>query len=129
MEITFDGVKIVTAHTNGHSIITDQPLDNGGGNSAPSPFDLYLASIGTCTGIYVKSFCDKRRIPTEGIKIIQDTKYSPINGLPENITIEIKLPENFPEKYKASMICTAELCTVKKSILNPPEFKIFTSDL
>jgi uncharacterized OsmC-like protein len=128
MEITFDGVKVVTAHINGHSIITDQPLDNGGGNSAPCPFDLYLASIGTCTGIYVKSFCDRRKIPTDGIRIIQDTKYNEVTGLPENITIKIKLPEDFPEKYKASMISTAELCTVKKSILNPPEFRILASE-
>lgn len=129
MEITFDGAKVVTAHVNGHSIITDQPLDNGGSDTAPSPFDLYLASIGTCTAIYVKSFCDKRQIPTDEIKIVQNTKYNDITGLPENITIEIKLPDDFPEKYKSTMICTAELCTVKKSILNPPEFKILTTSL
>ncbi|MCX6302628.1 MAG: hypothetical protein NTW82_10635 [Bacteroidia bacterium] len=58
MEITFEGGKVVTAHTQGHSIKTDQPVDNGGSNSAPSPYDLFLASIGTCAGVYVKSFCD-----------------------------------------------------------------------
>ncbi len=67
MEITFDGDKVITAHLNGHVIRTDQPLDGGGGNTAPSPFDLFMASIGTCAGIYVKSFCDNRNIPTEGI--------------------------------------------------------------
>ena len=58
MEITFDGGKVVTAHSHGHIIKTDQPLHSGGQNSAPSPYELFLASIGTCTGIYVKSFCD-----------------------------------------------------------------------
>ena len=51
MEITFEGGKVVTAHYRGHSIKTDQPLANGGANTAPAPFDLYLASIGTCAGI------------------------------------------------------------------------------
>lgn len=60
MEITFDGGKVVTAHSHGQVIRTDQPIDNGGGETAPAPFDLYLASIGTCAGIYVKSFCDNR---------------------------------------------------------------------
>ena len=69
MEITFDGGKVITAHTRGHSIVTDQPLDNGGGDTAAAPFDLYLASIGTCAGVYVKSFCDNRQIPTDGIRI------------------------------------------------------------
>lgn len=129
MEITFDGGKVVTAHFNGHVLRTDQPVDNGGGNTAPSPFDLYLAAIGTCAGIYVKSFCDNRNIPTEKIKIIQSVDYSRETGLPLNIKLDISLPADFPEKYKASVISVAELCKVKKSIKQPPEFQIVTSQL
>lgn len=128
MEITFEGGKVVTAHTHGHSIRTDQPADNGGTNSAPSPFDLYLASIGTCAGIYVKSFCDNRKIPTDKIKIIQKTEFSKETDLPVNITIDIQLPADFPEKYRASAICVAELCKVKKSIDSPPVFQIISSN-
>jgi len=129
MEITFDGGKVVTAHTGGHSIRTDQPIDNGGTNTAPAPFDLFLASIGTCAGIYVKSFCDNRNIPTDKIKIIQKTEFSKESGLPVNLTLDIQLPADFPEKYKASVISVAELCKVKKSIANPPVFKIISSQV
>ena len=127
MEITFDGGKIITAHTHGHSIKTDQPVDNGGTNTAPAPFDIFLASIGTCAGIYVKSFCDNRNIPAEGIKIIQSHEWNQETGLPTAIKLDIKLPEGFPDKYKASLIHVAELCKVKKSIANPPVFEIVTS--
>lgn len=129
IEITFEGGKVVTAHSHGHIIKTDQPLDNGGGDTAPSPFELYLASIGTCSGIYVKSFCDNRQLPTDEIKIIQKTEYSKETGLPTSIVIDIKLPPDFPEKYKASVLHVAGLCKVKKSIANPPEFEIRTSSL
>ncbi len=129
MEITFDGGKVVTAHSHGHIIRTDQPLDNGGGNSAPAPYDLFLASIGTCAGIYVKSFCDNRGIPTENIKIIQSHEWNEQTGLPVNIRLDIKLPADFPEKYKDSLIHVAELCKVKKSIANPPKFEIITSKI
>jgi putative redox protein len=129
MEITFDGGKIITAHTQGHSIKTDQPLKDGGENSAPSPFVLYMASIGTCAGIYVKSFCDNRNIPTDKIRIIQDAEYSKETGLPTNITLDIQLPPDFPEKYIASVIHVAELCKVKKSIFSPPAIKIITSTI
>ncbi|NMC39163.1 MAG: osmotically inducible protein C [Bacteroidales bacterium] len=124
MEITFDGGKVVTAHLDGHVIRTDQPVDNGGGNTSPAPFDLYLASIGTCAGIYVKSFCDNRQIPSENIKLIQTTRYNKETGLPSEIIIEIKLPPDFPEKYKASILHVAGLCKVKKSIADPPVFEI-----
>ena len=127
MEITFDGGKVITAHLHNHNIRTDQPLDNGGGDTAPAPFDLYLASIGTCAGIYVKSFCDNRKIPTDKIKIIQRTEFSKETGLPVTLTIDIQLPSDFPEKYRASVISVAELCKVKKSIANPPVFKTIAS--
>jgi putative redox protein len=129
MEITFDGGKVITAHTHGHIIRTDQPLDNGGENTAPAPYDLFLASIGTCAGIYVKSFCDNRNIPTEGIKIIQSYEWNQETGQPVNIKLDIKLPAGFPEKYKASLIHVADLCKVKKTMANPPKFEIITSQI
>ena len=129
MEITFDGGKVVTAHSHGHIIRTDQPLDNGGGDTAPSPFELFMASLGTCAGIYVKSFCDNRQIPAENIKIIQTTEYNKETGLPTLVKIDIKLPPDFPEKYKASILHVAGLCKVKKSIADPPVFEITATNI
>ncbi len=126
MEITFEGGKVVTAHTHDHLIRTDQPIKSGGTNTAPSPFELFLASIGTCVGIYIKSFCDNRQISTDKIKVIQHTEFSTETNLPVSITLDIHLPEDFPEKYKASLINVAELCKVKKAIDSPPLFKITT---
>jgi putative redox protein len=129
MEITFDGGKVITAHSHGHIIRTDQPLNGGGQDSAPSPFELFLASIGTCAGIYVKSFCDNRNIPADNIKIIQSAEFDKESGLPVNIKLDIKLPADFPEKYKASVINVAELCKVKKTMANPPAFQVITSQI
>jgi ribosomal protein S12 methylthiotransferase accessory factor len=127
MEITFDGDKVITAHLNGQIIRTDQPLANGGGNSAPAPFDLFLASIGTCAGIYVKSFCDRRQISTEGMKIIQTMEFDNEKKTPSLFKLYIQLPSGFPEKYKEAVINAAELCLVKKTINNQPEFQIITT--
>jgi ribosomal protein S12 methylthiotransferase accessory factor len=127
MEITFDGSKVITAHLNGHTIKTDQPVKSGGGNTAPAPFELFLASIGTCAGIYVKSFCDQREIPSENIRIIQSVEFDKETKLPSNIRLDIQLPSDFPEKYKAAVINAAELCLVKKTINNPPKFEVVTS--
>lgn len=127
MEIRFEGGKVVTAHSHGHIIKTDQPFISGGQNTAPSPFELFLASIGTCAGIYVKSFCDNRKIPTDNIKIIQTAEYDEETGLPVNIKLDIKLPSDFPEKYLEAVISVAELCKVKKTIAAQPVFEVFTS--
>jgi putative redox protein len=129
MEITFDGGKVVTAHSHGHIIKTDQPINSGGQDSAPSPYELFLASIGTCAGIYVKSFCDNRKIPTDNIRIIQSAQFDEESGLPVNITLDIKLPSDFPDKYKEAVISVAELCKVKKTMASPPVFEVITSPI
>ena len=127
MEVTLDGGKVVTAHINGKTIKTDQSVRNGGGGTAPEPFELFLASIGTCAGIYVKSFCDQRGIPEEGIKIIQSVEFDPEKRVPSVIKLDIQLPSGFPEKYRSAVINAAELCLVKKTINNAPEFQVITT--
>jgi ribosomal protein S12 methylthiotransferase accessory factor len=126
MEITFAGGKKVNASFKGHVHKTDQPVTSGGDNSAPSPFELFLASIGPCAGLYVKSFCDQRNLPTENIKLVQSLIINPETKLPSNISIEIQLPADFPEKYKDALVNVAELCAVKRTIANPPVFDIKT---
>lgn len=127
MEVTLDGDKVVTAHINGKTIKTDQSVRNGGGGTAPEPFELFLASIGTCAGIYVKSFCDQRGIPAEGIKIIQSVKFDQEKRVPSIIKLNIQLPAEFPEKYRSAVINAAELCLVKKTINSAPAFEVVTS--
>ncbi len=127
MEITLDGGKVITAHINGKTISTDQSVRNGGGGTAPEPFELFLASIGTCAGIYVKSFCDQRNIPAEGIRIIQSMEFDSEKRVPSRFKLDIRLPADFPEKYRAAVINAAELCLVKKTINHSPVFEVVAS--
>lgn len=127
LEVRLEGNKKITAYYKGHIIRTDQPEKAGGDNSAPAPFDLFLASLGTCAGIYVKSFCDQRNIPSEDITIIQSVEYNRETRLPGKISLNIKLPADFPEKYKSAVMNAADLCAVKKTMVSPPEFEIKTS--
>lgn len=122
IRIDFPGGSRVDAHFGNFTVPTDQPPDA----TAPTPFDLFLASIATCAGIYVLGFCQKRDISTEGIEIIQHTQTDPASGMIEQIDIEILVPPAFPEKYYDSLIRAAELCKVKKHLEQPPRFKVTT---
>ena len=127
IEVSFSGGKKVNAKFKNFTIKTDQPICDGGEGAAPEPFSLFIASIGTCIGFYVLSFCQKRNIPTEGIKLFLKTvKYKEIH-LISKIEIEIKLPKGFPDQYKKAVIRAAEQCTVKKHLDNPPKIEIFTT--
>lgn len=122
MIIDFPGGSRVDAHFKGFSIPTDQPP----ASSAPTPFDLFLASIGTCAGIYVLGFCQQRGLPTEGIQIVQQVHSDPSSGMVDEIDIEILVPPTFPAKYYDCLIRSAELCKVKKHLEHPPGFNVTT---
>jgi putative redox protein len=126
MVIDFPGGAAVDAHFGPYTVQTDQPPMGGGQGAAPTPFALFLASLGTCAGIYVLGFCHQRGLPTDGIRIIQRTHSNPATGMVGKIDLEIQVPPTFPEKYLPSLIRSAELCAVKKHMETPPQFEVYT---
>ena len=122
MEIVFPGGAQVDAVLPGGMVIT---TDQDG--SAPAPFTLFLTAIGTCAGIYVLSFCKQRGLPTEGLRIVQRNRTSPVTRMVEAVELDIQLPPDFPEQYKEAVIRSANLCAVKKHLENPPRFDVHTS--
>jgi ribosomal protein S12 methylthiotransferase accessory factor len=125
MTVTLPGGKRVVASYDGFEIATDQPVKYDGGGSAPQPFDLFLASLATCAGYYVLSFCRKRDIPTDGIRVVQSWERDDKRRI-HTIAIRIEVPEGFPEKYHGALVRAADLCSVKKTIEDPPEFVVET---
>ena len=126
MEIISAGGKKVNALYKGFTIKTDQSKEYDGDESAPEPFDMFLASIGTCAAINVIVFCQRHSINTEKIKLILLFERNQETKMIERIKIEIQLPGGFPEKYKNAVSRAADLCSVKKHMFNPPEFEIYT---
>lgn len=120
MEIVFPGGAQVDAVMGNMVITTNQD------GSAPAPFGLFLASIGTCAGIYVLSFCQHRNLPTDGIRIVQRMYSNPANRMIERVDLDIVVPPDFPEKYHEALIRAADQCAVKKHLEQPPTFTVQT---
>jgi ribosomal protein S12 methylthiotransferase accessory factor len=121
MKIRFPGGMRVEAEYKGHTIRTDQSETSGGEGSAPSPFDLFLASLGTCAGYYVLAFCRKRNISTDDIELTMEMTRNEAKHLIERIDIAVHLPASFPERYVDACVKSASQCTVKKHLQDPPE--------
>ena len=122
--VTLGGGVKVDAAFKGFTIRTDQPVKAGGENSAPSPFDLFLASLATCAGYYVAAFCQERKIPAEGLSLRMTWTRDPDSKLIGRVLIEILLPAGFPEKYRAAVVKAAAQCTVKAHLAHPPEIAV-----
>lgn len=126
IDITFPGGARVDASFGSQIVHTDQPRQQGGDASAPTPFATFLASIGTCAGIYVLGFCKQRGLATDGIHLTQQMEVDPATGLVASIQLDILVPADFPEKYRGALIRSAQQCTVKKHMEHPPRFEITT---
>ena len=124
IEVTFPGGKRVDARVGEYIVRTDQPVSAGGEGSAVAPFDLFLASIATCAGIYVLGFCQARSLPTEGIRLREHVVYDEATKLPKHVHLDVVLPASFPEKYRAAVVRAAEGCKVKKTIAAQPTIDV-----
>lgn len=124
MTITFPGGVKVNALFNGFEVASDQPERNGGENAAPSPFDFFLASLGTCAGFFALRFCQQRDLQTTGMKLELTSERNSETKRLERIAITLYLPDDFPEKYRSAIIRATDQCAVKKALLDPPEIEL-----
>jgi ribosomal protein S12 methylthiotransferase accessory factor len=123
--VTLAGQKRIDAQVGRHVVHTDQAIQGGGEDSAPSPFALFLASLGTCAGIFVAGFCQKRGLPTDGIRIVERVRYD-ADGALSGVDLDIEVPASFPEKYRDALVRVADQCSVKRAIQAPPQFAVRT---
>jgi ribosomal protein S12 methylthiotransferase accessory factor len=124
ISVDFPGGARVDARFGFFTVHTDQPKAEGGEDTAPTPFELFLASLATCAGYYVIGFCKARNISAEGIRLIQKDERNSATKMIEKILIEIQLPPGFPKEYEAAVIRAAGKCFVKKHLEHPPTFAI-----
>lgn len=128
IDISFEGGQKVAANfPDGLQMVTDQPGADGTPGAAPSPFACFLGSIGTCAGIYVLEFCNARKIPTEKVSLTQNIEFEldpQGKRRVSKVSMTINLPPEFPERYQKAIVKAAELCSVKKAIMYPPEFVV-----
>ncbi|OEU64820.1 MAG: osmotically inducible protein OsmC [Desulfovibrio sp. S3730MH75] len=123
IEIEFGGGKKLKATGEDFVINTDQPIADDEG-SAPNPLDLFISSLATCAAHYARKFCEARELPINGLALTVEYDQHPETAMISKVQYQLTLPEGFPEKYKAALLRTIDLCTVKKHLLNPPSFEL-----
>jgi ribosomal protein S12 methylthiotransferase accessory factor len=124
IQVSFSGGKRIQAKVGEFTIQTDQPLKYGGEASAPAPFDLFLASLATCAGIYAWNFCESRKLSTEGMDLSMEHISDEKKKMIVKIIFRLTLPDDFPEKYRSGIVRAMELCAVKRHMQETPDFSI-----
>jgi len=123
IDIGFYGTRRVDARVNGFTVITDQPVDEGGQGEAPTPSEIFLASLATCSALYAQRFCESRGIAIDGLGLSMDVGRDEETKMIKKLTYKLRLPEGFPEKYEQAIVRAMNQCYVKKHLFEPPEFE------
>ena len=129
LKVTLEGGKRVATRVGNHVIETDQPKESGGDDSAPAPYDLFLASIATCVGFYIQSYCETKDIDVTGIRITLNATRDPESRQVSGFVTTIEVPPSLPDKLYPVLCKVAEQCAVKKTIMSNPSFVVKTRPL
>ncbi len=126
IRVRFPGGKRVDARVGAHCVRTDQSPEHGGQGFAPEPFDLFLASLASCAGLYVLTFCQARQLPTEGIWLEQHQEFDPTSHALTQVTLTVHLPVTFPDKYRDDVQHAADGSKLVKMLAAPPKVVVHT---
>jgi len=124
IEVTFPHNLSLEAAIRDFVVKTDQPLESGGDDTAPSPFELFTCAIATCAGYFALKFCKAREIDTAGMSLKLSYDWDSEQKRYPNMAIQLVLPNHFPPKYRGAIIKAMDQCVVKKHMLEPPTFEI-----
>lgn len=112
------------AEARGHSIICDQPSENGGADQGMSPPEFLLVSLGTCAGYYAAQYLKARALPVEGLEVrVRAAK----DGKPvrlDSFVIEVAVPGIDGERHKEGLLRAVKLCLIHNTLAHPPQIDI-----
>lgn len=118
-----DGVKFsINART--HTIICDQPQENGGTDSGMTPPEFLLASLGTCAAYYAAEYLRTRGLASDGIAVSVTAEKLKGPARLGNFRIRVVCPVPLRTEQKEGLMRSIEHCLIKNTLLNPPEISV-----
>ena len=105
----------------GHRLEVDQPVEDGGEDSAPTPTELFVSSLAACVAHYARRYLARHDLPTEGLTV--DAHFSMATDRPArvgSIDIRLHVSQAVPAERRAGLLAVARHCTVHNTLDNPP---------
>jgi uncharacterized OsmC-like protein len=108
-----------------HHLDVDQPLEAGGTDTAPTPTELFAASLATCVAFYAGRYLHRHDLPQAGLRV--RTEFTMATDRPARVAslrLVIVPPPELPEQRRAALVAVASRCTVHNTLHQPPEIGI-----
>lgn len=107
-----------------HRLLVDQPVADGGEDSAPTPTELFVSGLASCVAFYARRFLSRHDLPTEGLAVDATFTMASKPARVGEIALHIELPAGIPEEKRAALLAVASHCTVHNTLTDPPTVRI-----
>ena len=108
----------------GHVLHVDQPESDGGTDTAPTPTELFVASLASCVALYARRYLQRHDLPEDGLAVTAHAEFGAKPARVATITVSLTLPEQVPQDKRAALLAVASHCTVHNTLENPPQVSI-----
>jgi len=107
-----------------HTLIVDQPADAGGEDSAPTPTELFVASIASCVAHYARRYLARHDLPTEGLEVTASYEMGKSPARVSDVQLQLRVSDAVPVERRDALLAVASHCTVHNSLTHPPSVQV-----
>ena len=107
-----------------HSVVCDQPEENGGFDEGMTPPEFLLAALGSCAAFYAAQYLRKKSLVKEGtvVRVTAEKLVNPPRL--DNFRIEIAAPIPLNAEHRAGVEEAIKHCLIHNTLLSPPRIEL-----
>jgi uncharacterized OsmC-like protein len=117
------GAKKFEMTTRGHKVLSDQPVGNGGVDSAMTPPELFLSSLGACAAYYAAEYLRARGLPDEGLEIHVTGEKGDQPARIVALQFEVVAP-GLNQRHRDGILRAVDACFLKHTLNKPPVMEV-----
>jgi len=107
-----------------HTILCDQPAENGGEDSGMTPPELLLASLGSCAAFYAAQYLRTRNLAETGVEVTVTAEKLKQPARVGNFRVHVACPVSLTEEQTEGLMRSVHHCLIHNTLLTPPEIAI-----
>lgn len=125
MDVRFVSGEAYEVAVRGHRVMVDQPTDAGGEDNAPTPTELFVASLATCVAFYAGRYLTRHGFTRDGLGV--SVGFDMADDRPARVAavhLSVRVPADLPAERSAALQAVVSHCTVHNSLTSPPDITI-----